>query len=115
NFGSGFLAAGFSSVAGLASSGLSAKGLVISAVAGGVGSVLGGGKFANGAITGAFAYLASDMAQGAAQSNQFAGPGATKQRPWGISDFVKHYFWGGGAPIDLNDVGLADEFENSSS
>ena len=31
--------------------------LVISSVAGGVGSVAGGGKFANGAITGAFGYL----------------------------------------------------------
>ncbi len=66
-FGSGALAAGFS--AGLTpylgdlgagdmnSAGGLAKGLAVSAVAGGTASVLGGGKFANGAETGAFGYL----------------------------------------------------------
>jgi len=62
NFGSGFLAAGFGSLAGpLGVSGgqFSNGNLIASAALGGVGSVLGGGKFANGAITGAFAYAAS--------------------------------------------------------
>jgi hypothetical protein len=36
---------------------------VAAAVVGGVGSVLGGGKFANGAITGAFGYLATSISQ----------------------------------------------------
>ena len=65
-FGSGFLAAGFGSLAGQEIAGISNPyaGTVVSAVAGGIGSVLGGGKFANGAVTGAFAYAA-----GAAYTN----------------------------------------------
>ncbi|CCD91446.1 hypothetical protein BRAO375_1530021 [Bradyrhizobium sp. ORS 375] len=38
-------------------------GAIVSAVAGGVASVAGGGKFANGAITGAFGYLFNEAAQ----------------------------------------------------
>jgi len=58
SFSSGFLAAGFSSaVAPLAPSGNIWSGAAFSAAAGGVGSVLGGGKFADGAVTGAFTYL----------------------------------------------------------
>lgn len=63
NFGSGFLAAGFSSFAASQIGGLTNvyAGTVVSAVAGGVGSILGGGKFENGAITGAFAYAAGSL------------------------------------------------------
>jgi len=55
-FVSGFLAAGMASLADEIHSG-PAGDLVIHAVAGGVGSMLGGGKFGNGAATGAFGYL----------------------------------------------------------
>lgn len=41
-----------------------AAGTAISAVVGGAGSVLGGGKFQNGAITGAFGYLFNEMGPG---------------------------------------------------
>jgi RHS repeat-associated protein len=47
-------AGALSGIAGLAGT---SYGLVGSAIAGGIGSVLGGGKFANGAVTGAFGYL----------------------------------------------------------
>jgi len=58
SFKSGFLAAGFSSaVAPLAPSGSVWAGAAFSAAAGGVGSVFGGGKFADGAVTAAFTYL----------------------------------------------------------
>jgi RHS repeat-associated protein len=63
-FGSGFLAAGFSDLAGSASGdddpGVNALDLSRHAIVGGVGSLLGGGKFANGAVTGAFGYLYND-------------------------------------------------------
>jgi hypothetical protein len=64
NFGSGFLAAGVGSLAGPAIVGrtFSVRGLIVSAVLSGTASVLGGGKFENGAITGAFAYMASTLA-----------------------------------------------------
>jgi hypothetical protein len=62
SFQSGFLAAGFSALAGPAidklADGNIALGTAASGVVGGIGSVLGGGKFENGAITGAFAYVA---------------------------------------------------------
>ncbi len=59
SFGSGFLAAGFSDLAGpdVPSDHASVGAVVEHAVTGGIGSVLGGGKFENGAITGAFGYL----------------------------------------------------------
>jgi hypothetical protein len=41
------------------------QGTVISAVVGGTASVLGGGKFANGAQTGAFSYLFNQLSKGA--------------------------------------------------
>jgi RHS repeat-associated protein len=54
----GALSAGFAEIAGPAIPGKGlAFGTAKSAVLGGVGSVLGGGKFANGAVTGAFGYL----------------------------------------------------------
>jgi RHS repeat-associated protein len=66
-FSSGFLAAGFSTLAtpyvGELAGGNRVAGTLISAVLGGASSVLGGGKFANGAITGAFAYAASSWAE----------------------------------------------------
>ncbi len=56
-FGSGFLAAGFGSLAPAPTSGdwgEITEGMAEASILGGAGSILGGGKFANGAITGAF-------------------------------------------------------------
>lgn len=61
SFKSGFLAAGFSSAASpLGPSDGSWKGAAFGALTGGTASVLGGGKFADGAVTGAFVYLFND-------------------------------------------------------
>jgi RHS repeat-associated protein len=63
NFVSGFLAAGVGSLGGpLTGNEFSIQGVAISAVLGGGAAVLGGGKFENGAITGAFAYAAQGVA-----------------------------------------------------
>lgn len=65
SFKSGFLAAGFSSGVGSRFNTEDWnlwKGTAVHAVAGGTGSVLGGGKFADGAVTGAFTYLYNDVA-----------------------------------------------------
>jgi hypothetical protein len=64
---SGFLSAGVGSlggpILGEAAGTISPQGVIVSAALGGVASVLGGGKFQNGAITGAFAYVASNAAE----------------------------------------------------
>jgi hypothetical protein len=63
SFKSGFLAAGFSSAAaplGPAPRTNPWRGVAFHALVGGTGSVLGGGKFADGAVTGAFRYLFND-------------------------------------------------------
>jgi RHS repeat-associated protein len=62
---SGFLSAGFGSLAGEPNGnfGENVLGTMEAAALGGVGSALGGGKFANGAITGAFAYAAQAASQ----------------------------------------------------
>ncbi|MEM0930373.1 MAG: RHS repeat-associated core domain-containing protein [Pseudomonadota bacterium] len=62
-FSSGFLAAGFSSVAGIKEFKDFWPDVVYNAVAGGIGAELGGGKFADGAKTGAFVYLYNHMMQ----------------------------------------------------
>jgi RHS repeat-associated protein len=64
NFGAGFLAAGFGAAADAAPTDGMVEGTIVHAVAGGVGSVLGGGKFENGAETGAFGYLFNQAAHG---------------------------------------------------
>ncbi len=70
NFASGFLAAGIGSLsAGLTGPGITPEGLVTSAVLGGLASVAGGGKFANGAVTGAFAYAAASAMEEAQDSD----------------------------------------------
>jgi hypothetical protein len=65
-FGSGFLAGGISSLAPVPAGNQSweetFEGAVEAGALGGAGSVLGGGKFEDGAITGAFAYLFNDYA-----------------------------------------------------
>jgi RHS repeat-associated protein len=35
--------------------------------------------------------------------------------PWNTWDFLKHYYFGGGQPIDLADVGLLERFQRSGS
>jgi len=76
SFKSGFLAGGFASVAGSVGGGVLPSGettggyaanVAFGSVAGGVGSVIGGGKFANGAITGAFGYLFNEAADALAR------------------------------------------------
>jgi len=58
-FGSGFISAGFTDLAGpiLIVPGETARNAIAHAIVGGLASILGGGKFENGAITGAFGYL----------------------------------------------------------
>lgn len=63
NFGAGFLAAGVGSLGGSLGLG-GVEGFIVSTTLGGLASVLGGGKFANGAITAAFAYVASGRTRG---------------------------------------------------
>jgi len=65
-FKSGFIAAGMGDLASVGDNPnqFSPVDLIKSAVGGGIGSMLGGGKFANGAITGAFAYAAETCAEG---------------------------------------------------
>jgi hypothetical protein len=79
SFRSGFLAAGFSSaVAPLAPSGDAWRAAAFHAAAGGVGSVLGGGKFADGAVTGAFAYLFNDALDDVARARRQAAGDAAR-------------------------------------
>jgi hypothetical protein len=59
--GSGALAAGFSGAIGPILVSYGTAGVIGASVTGGIGSVLGGGKFANGAVTGAFGYLFNEM------------------------------------------------------
>jgi RHS repeat-associated protein len=35
------------------------------------------------------------------------------QRPWTNADFTYHYYYGGGEPVDLAQVGLGDVFKNA--
>jgi murein DD-endopeptidase MepM/ murein hydrolase activator NlpD len=80
NFGSGFLAAGVGSLAAAdfgKSFGIGR--LAVSASLSGAASVLGGGKFANGAVTGAFAYAAS-ASYGAGAQDAIGGDGAPSWR-----------------------------------
>ena len=65
NFESGFIAGGFGGLtdpyASILSGGNIYFGTAISATSVGIGSILGGGKFGNGAVTGAFGYLFNAM------------------------------------------------------
>jgi RHS repeat-associated protein len=61
-FGSGFLAAGATALAGPLDLGSFGGNLVKSSLVGGLGSILGGGKFQDGAVTGAFVYLFNQAA-----------------------------------------------------
>lgn len=74
NFTSGFLAGAFGSMAGYTAQNMQlgfVGGLVYSSVVGGTASVLGGGKFANGAVTGAFVYLFNEAAHQFAKRPSF--------------------------------------------
>jgi RHS repeat-associated protein len=73
NFVSGFLSGGIGSLGGpLGGATPSIQTAVVSSALAGFASVLGGGKFANGAITGAFAYAAGSWGQEAANDNDTA-------------------------------------------
>jgi RHS repeat-associated protein len=56
------------------------QGAVISAVAGGTASVLGGGKFENGAVTGAFSYLMNQVSRLRPTAPGIKAPGPEAQR-----------------------------------
>lgn len=77
NCGNGALAAGFSAAATPAIAGLPKEFRLVSVmVVGGTGSVLGGGKFQNGAVTAAFGYLFNQAAGALAAPAAAAGAGA---------------------------------------
>jgi RHS repeat-associated protein len=82
NFGSGFLASGFSNAFGYSLLGqyvmtgggsLNAYNVAVEAVVGGVGSVLGGGSFEDGVMTGSFRYLFNECAAGPTACGQAIG------------------------------------------
>jgi len=113
SFSSGFLAAGFSSAA--ASLGPDPlthlwKGAAYSAAAGGVGSILGGGKFADGAVTGAFIYLFNEAAGGRIGNREEL----RQQRDEILDDLAseiesltpaqREFEWGGAAYLDGGQV-----------
>ncbi|WP_298363011.1 RHS repeat-associated core domain-containing protein [uncultured Bradyrhizobium sp.] len=91
-------------------------GTIVQATAGGLASVAGGGKFANGAVTGAFAYLArlsvedarrdwkdaynSDLCAGTRYPDPVCGPG-TRLLEGGGGGVASR----GGEPFDLADLG----------
>lgn len=75
----GFLAAGFSDLANFDLKSLPAN-VALRATTGGIGSVLGGGKFENGAVTGAFAYAAGR----ALEPGKQAVAAAKGKRPQGV-------------------------------
>lgn len=116
-FQSGFLAAGFSALAGPAIDKLADGNIVLgtaaSGVDGGVGSVLGGGKFENRAVTGAFAYVAGRVLTQRPQTSSerrclVAGPGvcssADKQ---GLRR--QESLRQGNATTLVNEVGVGDQ------
>jgi len=73
--GSGALAAGFGAAVAPTVAGLGdVRGLVVTSIIGGTASVLGGGKFENGAVTAAFGYMFNQAA--AAMAAPVAGAGA---------------------------------------
>jgi hypothetical protein len=97
---SGFLAAGFVALAGpeLPSPDNILDrllGYAESAVIGGIGSTLGGGKFENGAVTGAFEYLYNDLANHRGRDRSFyaAADGTIDQEGMG-SAANQHYGYG---------------------
>jgi len=74
-FGSGFLAAGFSNLAGnFADFGDRGANTVAHAIVGGLASELGGGKFESGAITAAFGYLYNDTWENNKNLTRVCGP-----------------------------------------
>lgn len=79
-----------------------------SAVLGGTGSVLGGGKFANGAVTGAYGYLFNELSHGL--SKEQAGYERRMSR-LGFADAVDQWATGYGmdirVPIDSFDLRVA--------
>lgn len=120
NFGSGFLAAGVSMLAaptvGTIAHGNVLAGTLISAVIGGGASVLGGGKFMNGAVTGAFAYAAGEYAEdknSLARSNDLLDgpeiPLAERQKIVGDA-IAKFHSQPGSSPLSII-INAADTYE----
>ena len=88
---SGFLAAGVSTLGGPITNVFAgqASGTAVSAVLGGVASVAGGGKFANGAATGAFAYAEEAAEEENTHSDEEADNAPGKQGPAAIEDLLR--------------------------
>lgn len=110
SFGSGFMAAGFSAGTAPAVGYIDnyALRVVTSAAIGGTASKISGGKFANGAITAAFVHcLNFELHEAEAKRAE------ARKIKWNSTNFVKHYLFGNGEPIDLGDVGLGDEFQST--
>jgi hypothetical protein len=110
SFKSGFLAAGVSEALGPNPQAVdnNIEGAVMSAVAGGLGSVFGGGKFQNGAITGAFGYLFNDALHDA----QMRAAGQTEvtladgSKVWMTPDAAADYVMRNPQPWAASKIGL---------
>jgi len=119
-FVSGFLAAGFSAAADSAEmAGHDPDAIVFNtvehALAGGLGAMLGGGKFANGAVTGSFGYLFNSMGHPGIGHN--GGPPMDDDDPGvllklvsflfkrsAVGVFLTAYFWQSPNPIEDTEV-----------
>jgi RHS repeat-associated protein len=88
NFSSGFLAAGMGELSSLVGARDVVSGLVVSAIAGGIGAELGGGKFGNGALTAAAGYLFNDA--------------LTVGLEWEVPDWIRQIFCGKGPVMCSN-------------
>jgi RHS repeat-associated protein len=99
--GPGALAAGVSALAGPLTNGPDRfASLVMNSVVGGLASVAGGGKFANGAVTGAFAYLFSPRAGNGGGDQEYAQAGQTLSAVGdrGTTDWYTHWVLGEPSP-----------------
>jgi len=98
SFQSGFLsAASAKAIAPFGMTGNPIRNAVAGAVAGGIGAELGGGKFANGATTGAFSYLFNDaLSDSYAKNPRTAAAAAELRRVQGLSNnqFAQEQFFG---------------------
>lgn len=90
------------------------RGIIVSAVLGGAASVLGGGKFANGAISGAFAYVATALAQGGVTAERGSGSGivgsrANIQNPGAVFDSAEAAAYD--IESQMNSISIAENVE----
>ena len=84
-------------------------GTAASAVLGGLGSVAGGGKFANGAVTGAFGYLFNQAAGGAKKGEEQIKYDTVPDHPFVMTEEFRRTFAGSQQESDL--IGTIAEIE----